>query len=128
MQRVLIIDDSSATRAYIRAALEAEEDMEVTEATSGFDALRILPRSRFDLLLVDINMPNINGLELISFIRRSETHRETPLMIISTEASERDRSRAMQLGANAYLAKPFTADALLTAVRDLQAASARKRE
>jgi two-component system chemotaxis response regulator CheY len=128
MQRVLIIDDSSATRAYIRAALEAEEDMEVTEATSGFDALRILPRSRFDLLLVDINMPNINGLELISFIRRSETHRETPLMIISTEASERDRSRAFQLGANAYLAKPFTADALLTAVRDLQAASARARE
>ncbi|HKU40579.1 MAG TPA: response regulator [Polyangiales bacterium] len=128
MQRVLIIDDSSATRAYIRAALEAETDMEVTEATSGFDALRILPRSRFDLLLVDINMPNINGLELISFIRRSETHRETPLMIISTEASERDRSRAMQLGANAYLAKPFTADALLTAVRDLQAASARKQE
>ena len=128
MQRVLIIDDSSATRAYIRAALEAEADMEVTEATSGFDALRILPRSRFDLLLVDINMPNINGLELISFIRRSETHRETPLMIISTEASERDRSRAMQLGANAYLAKPFTADDLLTAVRDLQAASAPKRE
>jgi two-component system chemotaxis response regulator CheY len=127
MQRVLIIDDSSATRAYIRAALEAEEDMEVTEATSGFDALRILPRSRFDLLLVDINMPNINGLELISFIRRSETHRETPLMIISTEASERDRSRAMQLGADAYLAKPFTADALLAAVRDLQAASAPKR-
>src|ERR1700755_2854837 len=125
MQRVLIIDDSSATRAYIRAALEAEE---VTEATSGFDALRILPRSRFDLLLVDINMPNINGLELISFIRRSETHRETPLMIISTEASERDRSRAFQLGANAYLAKPFTADALLTAVRDLQAASARAKE
>jgi two-component system chemotaxis response regulator CheY len=128
MQRVLIIDDSSATRAYIRAALEAEEDMEVTEATSGFDALRILPRSRFDLLLVDINMPNINGLELISFIRRSETHRETPLMIISTEASDRDKSRAFQLGANAYLAKPFTADALLTAVRDLQAASARARE
>lgn len=128
MQRVLIIDDSSATRAYIRAALEAEDDMEVMEATSGFDALRILPRSRFDLLLVDINMPNINGLELISFIRRSETHRETPLMIISTEASERDRSRAFQLGANAYLAKPFTADALLTAVRDLQAASARAKE
>jgi len=128
MQRVLIIDDSSATRAYIRAALEAEDDMEVTEATSGFDALRILPRSRFDLLLVDINMPNINGLELISFIRRSETHRETPLMIISTEASERDRARAMQLGANAYLAKPFTADALLTAVRELQAASARAQE
>ena len=127
MQRVLIIDDSSATRAYIRAALEAETELDVTEATSGFDALRILPRSQFDLLLVDINMPNINGLELISFIRRSETHRETPLMIISTEASERDRQRAMELGANAYLAKPFTAEALIEAVRQLQASSASER-
>jgi len=120
MQRVLIIDDSSATRAYVRAALEELADMQVSEATSGFDALRILPRERFDLLLVDINMPNINGLELISFIRRSETHRDTPLLIISTEASERDRARAMTLGANGYLAKPFTAEALAEAVRSLR--------
>jgi two-component system chemotaxis response regulator CheY len=117
MQRVLIIDDSSATRAYIRAALEEMTDMQVSEAASGFDALRVLPRERFDLLVVDINMPNINGLELISFIRRSETHRDTPLLIISTEASERDRARAMTLGANGYLAKPFTAEALAEAVR-----------
>jgi two-component system, chemotaxis family, chemotaxis protein CheY len=119
MQRVLIIDDSSATRAYVRAALEDMAEMQVSEASSGFDALRILPRERFDLLVVDINMPNINGLELISFIRRSETHRETPLLIISTEASERDRSRAMALGANGYLAKPFTAEALAAAVSAL---------
>ena len=98
MHRVLIIDDSSATRAYVRAALEEMADLQVSEASSGFDALRILPRERFDLLLVDINMPNINGLELISFIRRSETHRDTPLLIISTEASERDRARAIALG------------------------------
>jgi two-component system chemotaxis response regulator CheY len=124
MQRVLIIDDSSATRAYIRAALEEMTEMQVSEAASGFDALRVLPRERFDLLVVDINMPNINGLELISFIRRSETHRETPLLIISTEASERDRSRAMALGANGYLAKPFTADALAEAVRGLGKAKA----
>ncbi|MET0388998.1 MAG: response regulator [Polyangiales bacterium] len=120
MQRVLIIDDSSATRAYVRAALEELADMQVSEAASGFDALRILPRERFDLLLVDINMPNINGLELISFIRRSETHRDTPLLIISTEASERDRARAMTLGANGYLAKPFTAEALADAVRGVR--------
>jgi two-component system chemotaxis response regulator CheY len=119
MQRVLIIDDSSATRAYVRAALEEMAEMQVSEASSGFDALRVLPRERFDLLVVDINMPNINGLELISFIRRSETHRETPLLIISTEASERDRARAMALGANGYLAKPFTAEALAAAVQSL---------
>jgi two-component system chemotaxis response regulator CheY len=119
MQRALIIDDSSATRAYVRAALEEMAEMQVSEASSGFDALRVLPRERFDLLVVDINMPNINGLELISFIRRSETHRETPLLIISTEASERDRSRAMALGANGYLAKPFSAEALAAAVREI---------
>jgi two-component system chemotaxis response regulator CheY len=123
MQRVLIIDDSSATRAYIRAALEEMTDMQVSEAASGFDALRVLPRERFDLLIVDINMPNINGLELISFIRRSETHRETPLLIISTEASERDRSRAMTLGANGYLAKPFTVEALAAAISSVSKAS-----
>ena len=120
MHRVLIIDDSSATRAYVRAALEEMAEMQVTEAASGFDALRILPRERFDLLLVDINMPNINGLELISFIRRSETHRDTPLLIISTEASQRDRARAIALGANGYLAKPFTAEALEEAVKSVQ--------
>jgi len=123
MQRVLIIDDSSATRAYIRAALESMSEMQVSEAASGFDALRVLPRERFDLLIVDINMPNINGLELISFIRRSETHRETPLLIISTEASERDRSRAMTLGANGYLAKPFTVEALAAAISGVSKAS-----
>ena len=117
--RVLIVDDSSATRSYVRAALEGEADVDVTEAASGFEALRVLPRERFDLMLVDINMPNINGLELISFIRQSETHRDTPLLIISTEAAERDRARALSLGANAYLAKPFTADALAEAVRGL---------
>jgi two-component system, chemotaxis family, chemotaxis protein CheY len=123
--RVLIVDDSSATRAYVRAALEDEaaSSFEITEAASGFEALRVLPRERFDLLLVDINMPNINGLELISFIRQSEAHRDTPLLIISTEAAERDRARALALGANAYLAKPFTADALAQAVRGLLGAT-----
>ncbi len=121
MQRVLVVDDSSATRAYVRAALESGSDVQVVEAASGFDALRLLPRETFDLLVVDINMPNINGLELVSFIRQSETHRDTPLLIISTEASERDVSRGMALGANGYLAKPFTAQALLDAVANVQA-------
>lgn len=118
---ILIVDDSSAMRAYVRAALEGERPAEVSEATSGFEALRLLPRQKFDVVIVDINMPNINGLELISFMRKSETHRTTPLLIISTEASPRDRERALSLGANAYLAKPFTSEQLLQAVSDLRA-------
>lgn len=116
---ILIVDDSSAMRAYVRAALEDSGTVEIAEASSGFDALRLLPREKFDLVIVDINMPNINGLELISFMRKSETHKSTPLLIISTEASERDKERAFSLGANAYLAKPFSSERLLEVVADL---------
>ena len=111
---VLIVDDSSAIRAYVRAALEsAGLDFEVAEAVSGFEALRLLPRQSFDLLILDINMPNIHGLELISMLRRSDQYKDTPVLVISSEASERDRQRAFELGANGFLAKPFESEALL---------------
>lgn len=120
LARILVVEDSSAMRAFVRAALEeAEVVREVVEASSGFEALRILPRESFDLAVVDINMPDVNGLELIRFMRGSEAHKETPLLVISSEASERDRERGLSLGANAYLAKPFTAEALVGAVRAL---------
>jgi two-component system, chemotaxis family, chemotaxis protein CheY len=118
---VLIVDDSSAVRAYVRAALEGDPalDAEVSEAESGFEALRLLPRHNFDLLILDINMPNIHGLELISMLRRSDRYRSTPVLVISSEASERDKQRALELGADAFLAKPFDADALLAEVARL---------
>ncbi len=118
--RILVVEDSSAMRAFVRAALEdAGVVRDVVEASSGFEALRLLPREAFELAIVDINMPDVNGLELIRFMRGSEAHKETPLLVISSEASERDRERGLTLGANAYLAKPFTPEALLSAVRSL---------
>ena len=110
--RILIVDDSSAMRAFIRATLEESGDVDIQEAENGFKALKLLPRGDFDLVLVDINMPDINGLELISFMRRSEKYRETPIIIVSTEGSEQTRSRGMALGADAYLQKPFTTNEL----------------
>lgn len=115
MPRVLIVDDSLTTRGFVRAALEGESELgelEVMEAVSGFDALRLLPRGGYDLVITDINMPNINGLELVQFIRKSERHRELPVVLISTQSSDRDRTRGLALGANAYLAKPFSEEAL----------------
>lgn len=118
--RILIVEDSSAMRAFVRAALEeAAVVREVVEASSGFEALRVLPREAFELAIVDINMPDVNGLELIRFMRSSDAHKSTPLLVISSESSERDRERGLSLGANAYLAKPFTAEALIGAVRAL---------
>ena len=124
MPRFLVVDDSAAMRAYVRAALEEDEgEVEVVEAASGFDALRLLPRGRFDLVITDINMPDINGLELIRFVRESEHHRGVAVMIISTQSSERDTERGLALGANGFLPKPFTPERLRQAVAESLAAS-----
>lgn len=116
--RVLVVEDSSAMRAFVRAALE-DEGAEVLEAANGFEALRILPRDDFSLVIVDVNMPDINGLELISFMRNSERHRGTPLLIISTEAARADREKGISLGANGFLAKPFSVETLKQTVGEV---------
>lgn len=113
--RVLIVEDSPAMRAFVRAALE-EGGLDVTEAANGFEALRLLPRERFDIVVTDINMPDIHGLELISFIRKSDALRSTPVVIVSTEGADRDRDRGLALGANAYLTKPFEPEDLRATV------------
>jgi two-component system chemotaxis response regulator CheY len=126
MRRVLVVEDSASTRALVRAIVEDEafgvasggEPFEVVEASSGFDAMRLLPRGAFAVIVTDINMGDINGLELISFIRKSERHRDTPLVIISTQSTERDIERGLALGANAFVAKPFTSAALRAAILD----------
>ncbi len=118
MRRLLVVEDSGSARALVRAILEdatfadAFGGCEVTEASSGFEAMRLLPRGRYDLIVTDINMADINGLELIHFIRKSEHHRSTPLVIISTLAAERDVERGLALGANAYIPKPFSPEQL----------------
>jgi two-component system chemotaxis response regulator CheY len=117
VRRILVVEDSAATRSLVRAILEdstftATLPIEITEAESGFDAMRLLPRTRYDLIITDINMPDVNGLELIAFIRKSEVYHSTPLVIISTQGTPRDVERALKLGANAYLPKPFTEQSL----------------
>ena len=93
--------------------------MKIDEAENGFEALRLLPRQTYGLIVTDINMPDINGLELVSFVKRNETYRGIPLVIISTEGSSRDRDKGMELGADAYLVKPFDPEELRRTVLDL---------
>jgi two-component system chemotaxis response regulator CheY len=123
MPRILLVEDSGSTRAFVRSALESSalgsSELEIVEASSGFDALRLLPRGSYQLVITDINMPDINGLELVQFIRKSDRHRQIPLMIISTQSSDRDRTRGLSLGADAYLVKPFSADVLRESVTKL---------
>lgn len=120
MPRILVVEDSASMRSFVRNAIESDSRssaaFDVVEASSGFEALRLLPRGPYDLVVTDINMPDINGLELINFIRKSESHKSTPILIISTQSSERDRARGLSLGANGYLTKPFSQEALLSEV------------
>ncbi len=112
MKTILITEDSPSMRSLLTAAIESLEGFRVVEASSGFEALRLLPRQQFDLIITDINMPDINGLELISFVRNNPNYRTIPLFIVSTEGSVGDLERGMALGANEYLVKPFNPENL----------------
>jgi two-component system chemotaxis response regulator CheY len=122
VQSILIVEDSATMRSLLAASLEELEiPVKITEADSGFEALRYLPRDRFDLVVTDINMPDINGLELVSFIKKNERYSSIPLVIVSTERSDRDRDKGLGLGADAYLVKPFEPETLRQVVRELLA-------
>jgi two-component system chemotaxis response regulator CheY len=118
--RILIVEDSPTMRSLLASSLEGlGGSVKVTEVASGFEALRQLPRERYDLVITDINMPDINGLELISFVKGNEAYRDIPLIIVSTEGAERDRAKGLALGADAYLVKPFEPEALRDAANML---------
>jgi two-component system chemotaxis response regulator CheY len=119
VKSILIVEDSSTTRALIRAVIDELGDFETVEATSGFEALKMLPQQPYDLIITDINMPDINGLELINFVRSNARYNNIPIIIVSTERSEEDKKRGMALGATAYVTKPFKSFELQTAIKKI---------
>ena len=117
MKNVLIVEDSKAIRSLIRIALEEAGDVFTEEAGNGFEALKMLPTRKFDLVITDINMPDINGLELIGFVKANQAYKDIPLIIVSTEKTEQDRKRGMALGAAGYIVKPFKKEDLVAMVK-----------
>ena len=117
MKTILIVEDSATTRALIRAVIEELGDFETVEAASGFEALKMLPLQEYALIITDINMPDINGLELINFIRSNPRYNHLPIIIVSTEKSDEDKKRGMALGATAYVTKPFKSTELQETIK-----------
>jgi len=116
--QVLVVDDSPTARLLISEAVEegarrSKRSVRITEAADGFEALRQLPRGAFDLVLTDINMPTLSGLELIRLIRARPEQKNLPIIAISTERTSEDARRARDAGADGYLGKPFEADTLV---------------
>jgi two-component system chemotaxis response regulator CheY len=116
MKNVLVVEDSKAIRSMIRVSLEETGGFFAVEAGNGFEALKTLPSRRFDLIITDINMPDINGLELISYVKSNPTYQGIPLIIVSTEKTEEDKKRGIALGAAGYVEKPFTKEQLMTMI------------
>lgn len=117
MKRILVVEDSPTMRSLITVTIESAGEYEIVAAANGFEALRLLPREKVDLVVTDINMPDINGLELINYIRQNRNYSHVPLFIISTEGSEKDREKGLALGADEYLVKPFEPAELVALVK-----------
>jgi two-component system chemotaxis response regulator CheY len=119
MKRVLVVDDSSTTRALIVSTIEEMEGFETVEAPNGFEALKRIPQQPLDLIVTDINMPDINGLEIVHFVKHHPDYRSIPMIIVSTEGSDEDVKRGLDLGASAYVKKPFEPEQLKSTIRRL---------
>jgi two-component system chemotaxis response regulator CheY len=109
---ILIVDDSAAIRKILQRVLrQAELGVgEVIEAGDGVEALAALKNRKVGLILSDINMPNMDGLQLLTQIRASHEHKNVPVLMITTEGSQNKVLEAVTLGASGYVRKPFTAD------------------
>jgi two-component system, chemotaxis family, chemotaxis protein CheY len=106
---VLVVDDSSSIRAIIKKIIKVSGfDVDTFfEASDGQDALAVMREKKVDVVLTDINMPNMNGLQLIARMKCQENLSAIPVVVVSTEGSEKKMDEAMSLGAAGYVTKPF---------------------
>jgi two-component system chemotaxis response regulator CheY len=118
-KRILVVEDSPMTRSLIVSSLEDIGDFVIIETANGFQALRKLPEVSPDLVITDINMPDINGLEVVRFVKQNENFRHIPVIIVTTEGRDVDRQRGLSLGADRYLVKPFEPEELQEFVKEL---------
>jgi len=118
-RRILIVEDSPTMRQLLAFALKRMKDVDIVEAKDGMDGLRKVTSDHFDLALIDINMPVMDGLKLISLIRGDHDVEQMPICVITTEGGSEDRERAMRLGADEYLTKPIQANEVLSVARSL---------
>jgi two-component system chemotaxis response regulator CheY len=103
---ILVADDSPTIRKFVSFSLAAK-GFKIISATDGMEALEKLPNYSIDLIITDLNMPNVDGFELIRSVRENKNYEDIPIIILSSLGSEKDIERGLSIGANSYLVKPF---------------------
>jgi two-component system, chemotaxis family, chemotaxis protein CheY len=107
MRTILVVDDSPTMRRMIMASLRDLGDVGFDQAGSGLEAIERLSLSPVDLVVLDLNMPDVHGLEVLRFVRTHERFRALPVVVLTTRGDEESRRAALEEGATRYLTKPF---------------------
>jgi two-component system chemotaxis response regulator CheY len=124
MQTILLVDDSATIRRMVRAALGSLTELAFAEAGSGLQAIETLAVQPVHAVVLDLNMPDMHGLDVLKFLRSHQQYRELPVMILTTRGDETTRQVAIESGASAYMTKPFAPAALVSSIRELLGRSA----
>ncbi|OQW94778.1 MAG: two-component system response regulator [Beggiatoa sp. IS2] len=119
MKHILIVDDSLTMRRMVKVSLRTVSDVTFEEAANGLEALERLALKPINLMILDLNMPDMHGLEVLRFVRGHQTFRSLPVIVLTTRGSEIDRAAVLESGASLYLTKPFEPSLLAERVRDL---------
>lgn len=116
-KKLLVVDDSKLIHKMFEVMLRAYPQVHAMDGREGLQ--RLGEHADIDLILLDINMPNMNGLEFLAEIKRDAAFADLPVIIISTEGKAEDTERALAAGASAYITKPFRSDQVISAIAEL---------
>ena len=118
---ILVVDDSAVMRSMIKKTIinSGVEVEQIHEASNGQEGLDVLDREWLDILFIDVNMPVMDGMTFIEFVRQAENGKDIPIMIYSTELDKKLKEDAKKLGVNAWVSKPLDQSKILTAIKGL---------
>jgi two-component system chemotaxis response regulator CheY len=119
MPELLVVDDSKVMRDMIVACLRADPALRFTHAASGLEAIERLSLAAFDLVVLDLNMPDIGGVEVVQFVRGQDRLRSLPIIIVTTRGDETSRAKSLSAGASRFMVKPFDPEIILSEVQGL---------
>jgi two-component system, chemotaxis family, chemotaxis protein CheY len=119
MHKILIVDDSATIRKMVRACLRPLDSAEFVEACNGLEAIEQIALGPIALMILDLNMPDMHGVDVLRFMRKHESSRGVPVVVLTTRSDDSSRETALAAGATQYLTKPFAPRQLLSAAREL---------
>jgi two-component system chemotaxis response regulator CheY len=118
MHKILVVDDSPTIRKMVRASLQHLE-ADFIEASTGLEAIEQLAVTRVQLIVLDLNMPDMHGIDVLKFVRRNPQYTTLPIVVLTTRGDETSRQTAKTAGATSYMTKPFVPQALARTVQEL---------